>query len=143
MQQLALYVVIYSPIQMAADLPENYERYPDAFQFIVDVPTDGEDSVALAAEVGDIVAIARRERGGDDWYLGAITDEQARSLQVPLSFLEPDKDYVAEIYRDAEDAHWRHHPYGYEIEQKTVNIDSKLELRLAAGGGTAIRFRPK
>ena len=143
MQQLALYVVIYSPIQMAADLPENYERYPDAFQFIVDVPTDWEDSVALAAEVGDIVAIARRERGGDDWYLGAITDEQARSLQVPLSFLEPDKDYVAEIYRDAEDAHWRHHPYGYEIEQKTVNIDSKLELRLAAGGGTAIRFRPK
>lgn len=143
MQQLALYVVIYSPIQMAADLPENYERYPDAFQFIVDVPTDWEDSVAVAAEVGDIVAIARRERGGDDWYLGAITDEQARSLRVPLSFLEPDKDYVAEIYRDAEDAHWHHHPYGYEIEQKTVNIDSKLELRLAAGGGTAIRFRPK
>ena len=97
----------------------------------------------MAAEVGDIVAIARRERGGDDWYLGAITDEQARSLQVPLSFLEPDKDYVAEIYRDAEDAHWRHQPYGYAIEQKTVNIDSKLELRLAAGGGTAIRFRPK
>lgn len=143
MQQLALYVVIYSPIQMAADLPENYERFPDAFQFIVDVPTDWEESVAVAAEIGDFVAIARRERGGDEWYLGAITDEQARSLQVPLVFLEGGKDYVAEIYRDADDAHWQQHPYGYEIEQKIVTTDSKLELRLAAGGGTAIRFRPK
>jgi alpha-glucosidase len=143
MQQLALYVVIYSPIQMAADLPENYERFPDAFQFIVDVPTDWEDSVAVAAEIGDFVAIARKERGGDDWYLGAITDEQARSLHVPLEFLEGGRDYVAEIYRDADDAHWQQHPYGYEIEQKTVNTDSRLELWLAAGGGTAIRFRPK
>lgn len=143
MQQLALYVVIYSPIQMAADLPENYVRFPDAFQFIVDVPTDWEESVAVAAEIGDFVAIARRERGGDEWYLGAITDEQARSLQVPLVFLEGGKDYVAEIYRDADDAHWQQHPYGYEIEQKIVTTDSKLELRLAAGGGTAIRFRPK
>ena len=141
MQQLALYVVIYSPIQMAADLPENYERYPDAFQFIIDVPTDWEESIAIAGEVGDFIAIARRERGGDDWYLGAITNEQARSLEIALSFLERGTDYVAEVYRDSEDAHWERHPYGYEIEQKTVNIDSKLELRLAAGGGTAIRFR--
>lgn len=143
MQQLALYVVIYSPIQMAADLPENYARFPDAFQFIVDVPTDWEESVALAGEIGDYVVIARRERGGDDWYLGAITDEQARSLQISLSFLERGRDYVAEIYRDAEDAHWEQHPYEYDIEQKFVKSESKLELRLAAGGGTAIRFRPK
>lgn len=143
MQQLALYVVIYSPIQMAADLPENYERYSDAFQFIIDVPTDWEESIAVAGEVGDYVVIARRERGGDDWYLGAITNEQARSLEIALSFLEHGRDYVAEIYRDAEDAHWEQHPYGYDIEKKIVNTDSKLELRLAAGGGTAIRFRPK
>jgi len=143
MQQLALYVVIYSPIQMAADLPENYARFPDAFQFIVDVPTDWEESVALAGEIGDYFVIARRERGGDDWYLGAITDEQARSLQISLSFLERGRNYVAEIYRDAEDAHWEQHPYEYDIEQKFVKSESKLELRLAAGGGTAIRFRPK
>jgi alpha-glucosidase len=142
MHQLALYVVIYSPIQMAADLPENYKRYPDAFKFIVDVPTDWEESIAVAGEVGDFVAIARRQRGGNDWYLGAISDEVARALDLPLSFLDAGKDYVAEIYRDSADAHWQHNPYGFEIEQQTLNSDSTLELSLAAGGGTAIRFRP-
>jgi alpha-glucosidase len=141
-KQLALYVVLYSPIQMAADLPENYARYSDAFQFIVDVPTNWEESIALAGEVGDYVVIARKERGGDDWYLGAITDEDARSLELPLSFLDSGRDYVAEIYRDADDAHWDGNPYGILIEQQTVENDSTLELQLAAGGGTAIRFRP-
>ncbi|MGI9234816.1 MAG: glycoside hydrolase family 97 protein [Woeseiaceae bacterium] len=142
MHQLALYVVMYSPIQMAADLPENYERFPDAFQFIVDVATDWEESIALAGEVGDFVVVTRKQRGGEGWYLGAITDELARTIDVPLSFLDQDRDYFAEIYRDSDDAHWIHNPYGYEIEQQTLNSDSTLELRLAAGGGTAIRFRP-
>ncbi|MGI9236160.1 MAG: glycoside hydrolase family 97 protein [Woeseiaceae bacterium] len=142
MHQLALYVVLYSPIQMAADLPENYERFPDAFQFIVDVSTDWEESIAVAGEVGDFVVIARKQRGGEDWYVGAITDELARTIDLPLSFLDQDSRYIADIYRDSDDAHWKHNPYGYEIERQTLESDSTLDLRLAAGGGTAIRLRP-
>ena len=141
-KQLALYVVLYSPIQMVPDLFENYEARPDAFQFIVDVPTDWEESIALAGEVGDYVVIARKERGGDDWYLGAITDEEARTFDVPLTFLDAGKPYMAEIYRDSEDAHWDSNPYGIEIDARTLNSENTLELRLAAGGGAAIRFRP-
>jgi alpha-glucosidase len=141
-KQLALYVVLYSPIQMAADLPENYARHRDAFQFIVDVPTDWEQSIALAGEVGDFVVIARQERGGTDWYLGAITDEEARTIELQLDFLDAGTDYIVEIYRDAEDAHWDSSPYGILIEQQTLNSESTLELQLAAGGGTAIRFKP-
>ena len=142
MHQLALYVVLYSPIQMAADLPENYERHPDAFQFIVNVPTDWEDSFAVAGEAGDYVAFARKERGGNDWYLGAITDEESRELNIPLSFLDAGRDYIATIYRDGDDAHWKNNPYDYVIEDLKFDREQSLELRLAAGGGTAIRFRP-
>jgi len=142
MHQLALYVVFYSPIQMAADLPENYAKYADAFQFIVDVPTDWEESIALAGEVGEFVVFARRERGGDDWYLGAITDGSARELEVPLSFLAEGERYEATIYRDGDAAHWRSQPYDYVIEQRVVDREQALGLALAAGGGTAIRFRP-
>ncbi|MGH8168320.1 MAG: glycoside hydrolase family 97 catalytic domain-containing protein, partial [Woeseiaceae bacterium] len=117
-KQLALYVVIYSPIQMAADLPENYEERLDAFQFIVDVPTDWEESIALAGEVGDFVAIARKERDGDHWYLGALTDEEARELSIPLSFLDAGATYTAEIYRDGDHAHWHDDPYDLVIEQR-------------------------
>ena len=139
-KQLALYVVIYSPIQMAADLPENYEERLDAFQFIVDVPTDWEESIALAGEVGDFVAIARKERDGDDWYLGALTDEEERELSLPLSFLDAGTTYTAEIYRDGDDAHWHDDPYDLVIEQRELSSDDVLDLRLAAGGGAAIRF---
>lgn len=142
MHQLALYVVFYSPIQMAADLPENYATYADAFQFIVDVPTDWEESIALAGEVGEFVVFARRERGGDDWYLGAITDGSARAIEVPLSFLEDGRQYEATIYRDGDAAHWRSQPYDYVIEQRVVDSEQALALALAAGGGTAIRFKP-
>jgi len=142
MQQLALYVVFYSPIQMAADLPENYEARPDAFQFVRDVPTDWEESVALAGEVGDFVVWARKQRGGDDWYLGAITDEQARQIEVPLRFLEADRRFVATIYRDGDNADWKTNPYDYVIERRNVSNGDTLELHLAAGGGTAIRFQP-
>ncbi len=142
-KQLALYVVLYSPMQMVPDLPENYAARPDAFRFIVDVPTDWEESVALAGQVGDYVVTARRERGGEDWYLGAITDEQPRRLRVPLTMLATGVAYVAEIYRDAADAHWDGNPYALEIERQRLNNESVLELQLAAGGGAAIRFRPQ
>ena len=143
MHQLALYVVLYSPIQMAADLPENYQRFPDAFQFIIDVPTDWEQSVAVAGEVGDYVVFARQQRGGDDWYLGAITDEKARSLRIPLEFLDADRAYLATIYRDGDEADWEKNPYDYVIEEREFDHAMTLELQLAAGGGAAIRFRPK
>jgi alpha-glucosidase len=142
-KQLALYVVLYSPMQMVPDLPENYARYPDAFQFIVDVPTDWEESIAVGGEVGDYVVMARRQRGGDDWYLGAITDEAARTLTVPLDMLDEGVDYVAEIYRDGGDADWDTNPYAIVIERRAINRESVLQLALAAGGGAAIRFRPQ
>lgn len=142
-KQLALYVVLYSPVQMVPDLLENYEARPDVFKFIVDVPTDWEESIALAGEVGDFVAIARKARGGHDWYVGAITDENARRIMLPLTFLDAGRDYVAEIYRDAENAHWDRNPHGIEIEEQTLGSESRIDLTLAAGGGTAIRFWPK
>ena len=142
-KQLALYVTLYSPIQMVADLPENYAKHPGAFQFIVDVPTDWEQSIAVAGEVGDYVAFARLERGGKDWYLGATTDEKARKLEIPLGFLEPDVRYIAQIYRDGPGAHWRSNPYAITIEEQILRQGDTLALPLAAGGGAAIRFTPE
>lgn len=139
--QLALYVVIYSPLHMAADLPENYERHLDAFQFIRDVPTDWERSRTIDARIGDYAIVARQQRNGQDWYLGALTDEQARSLPVTLSFLTPGRRYQAQIYRDAPDADYRTNPVAYEITQQTVMSTDRLNLTLAPGGGTAIRFK--
>ncbi len=141
-KQLALYVVIFSPLQMAADLPENYLAHPDAFQFIRDVPVDWEDTRVLDGSIGDYVTIVRRERGGDDWYLGSVTDEVGRSLQAPLSFLDRERRYVAEIYRDADDADWKTNPTAYTIERREVDANTVLPLRLAPGGGMAVRFHP-
>jgi alpha-glucosidase len=139
-KQLALYVTIYSPIQMAADLPENYEARPDALQFIVDVPTDWEESIALAGEVGDYVVFARRERGGDDWYLGAVTDEEGRQQDLRLDFLEEGRSYTAQIYRDGFHANWKTNPYALVIEERELRHGDVLPLRLAPGGGVAVRF---
>ena len=138
--QLALYLTLYSPIQMAADLPENYLEHADAFQFIKDVPTDWEESIAVAGEVGEFVVFARQERGGEDWFLGATTNEDARSVTIPLDFLQQGKRYRATVYRDGDDAHWDSNPYDYVIEEQAVTAKDSLELKLAAGGGTAIRF---
>jgi len=142
MHQLALYVVFYSPIQMAADLPGNYATHRDAFQFILDVPTDWEESIAVAGEVADFVVFARKERGGEDWYLGAITDEEARTLKVPLDFLDEGQEYAATIYGDGDNAHWKDDPYDYVVERRVLGRNDTLQLNLAAGGGTAIRFSP-
>jgi alpha-glucosidase len=141
-KQLALYVVLFSPLQMAADLPENYEDQP-AFQFIRDVPVSWETTEVLDAKIGDYVVVARQERDGDAWYLGAITDEEARSFEVPLSFLEPGRDYVAEIYADGPDAHWLTDPFPVEISERPVDAGTTLTLELAPGGGQAIRIRPE
>ncbi|WMN61377.1 glycoside hydrolase family 97 protein [Pseudoalteromonas xiamenensis] len=145
-KQLALYVVLYSPIQMAADLPENYEAKPDAFQFIKDVPTDWEKSIALAGEVGDYVVYARKAKkhkkySGNDWFLGAITDEQARDIDVKLDFLETGKRFEAQIYQDGKDAEWKWKPYELEVKKQIVTQKDTLSLHLATSGGVAIRFK--
>ena len=140
-KQLALYVTIYSPVQMAADLPENYAERMDAFRFIEDVPADWEQSIAIAGEVGDYVVFARQERGGADWYLGAVTDEDRRELDLPLDFLEAGRSYTAQIYRDGYHADWRSNPYALEIEERAMRRGDRLQLRLGPGGGAAVRFR--
>jgi alpha-glucosidase len=141
-KQLALYVVIYSPVQMAADRIENYEANPGPFRFIKDVPTDWSDTRVLNGQVGDFVTIARKDRRSDDWYLGSITDENGRVLSVPLSFLDPGRRYRAEIYRDGPKADWKTAPSDIVIESREVTSADVLTLRLAAGGGQAIRFTP-
>ena len=140
-KQLALYVVLYSPLQMAADLPRNYADQP-AFQFIKDVAVDWDTTRVLAGRIGDYVVVARKQRGADDWFLGAITDEEARSFDVPLSFLPAGRRYVAEIYADGPGADWRDNPLPVAISQQTVDAATTLHLALAPGGGQAIRLRP-
>jgi alpha-glucosidase len=139
-KQLALYVVLYSPIQMAADLPENYARFPKPFQFIKDVPTDWYETRVLNGEVGDYVTMARKDRNSEDWYLGAITDEQPRTLDVKLDFLDAARRYRATIYRDGADAGFAGNPASIEIETREVGAADALALKLAPGGGQAIRF---
>jgi alpha-glucosidase len=139
-RQLALYVTLYSPIQMAADLPEHYLQHRDAFRFIEDVPVDWADSRTLDGEIGDYVTIARKDRRSEDWYLGSITDEHGRVLSVPLSFLDPGRRYRAEIYRDGDDADFRTHPFAFARETREVGSADTLALKLAPGGGQAIRF---
>jgi len=141
-KQLALYVTMYSPLQMAADLPENYERYADAFQFIKDVAVDWQDSKYLEAEPGDYLTVARKEKNGERWFLGAITDENARKTEIKLDFLTPNKKYQAIIYQDGTDADWKNNPKSYAIKTIEVTSKSKIKLNLANGGGTAISFKP-
>ena len=141
-KQLALYLTMYSPLQMAADLPENYERYPDAFQFIKDVAVDWQESKYLEAEPGDYLTVARKEKNGERWFLGAITDENARNTEIKLDFLSPNKKYKAIIYQDGTDADWKNNPKSYEIKTIQVTFKSKIKLHLANGGGTAISFQP-
>jgi alpha-glucosidase len=140
-KQLALYVVLYSPLQMAADLPENYERQP-AFQFIRDVAVDWDTTRVLEGKIGDYVVVARRERNGQSWFVGAITDEEARTFDVPLSFLEQGRQYVAEIYADGPNANWLDNPLPVTITRQSVSKATRLRLVLAQGGGQAIRIRP-
>ena len=141
-KQLALYVTMYSPLQMAADLPENYEKYPDAFQFIKDVAVDWDESKYLEAEPGDYLTVARKTKGKETWFLGSITDENARKSEIKLDFLTKGKKYKAIIYEDAKDADWEKNPIAYKISTITITSKSKIKLNLAPGGGTAISFEP-
>ncbi|GEP50815.1 alpha-glucosidase [Flavobacterium noncentrifugens] len=141
-KQLALYVTMYSPLQMAADLPENYEKYPDAFQFIKDVAVDWDESKYLEAEPGDYLTVVRKAKNSGKWFLGAITDENARNSEIKLDFLPKGKKYKAIIYEDAKNAHWQKNPIAYKIKTVEVTSKSAIKLTLAPGGGTAISFEP-
>jgi alpha-glucosidase len=140
-RQLALYVTLYSPLQMAADIPENYERFMDAFQFIKDVAIEWDESKYLEAEPAEYVTIARRAKGTDDWYLGCTNGETPHTSNLNLDFLTPGKKYEAIIYADAKDADWLKNPQAYTITRKTVTAKSKLTLKAVAGGGYAISIR--
>ncbi len=141
--QLALYVTMYSPLQMAADLPEHYEQFMDAFQFIKDVDIDWIQSKYLLAEPGEYLVIARQGKKDGQWFCGGVTDENARTLKVSMDFLEPGKKYIATIYADAENAHYKDNAQAYKIYQKTVTSKSKLSMFMAPGGGFAISFQEK
>ena len=141
-KQLALYITMYSPIEMAADLPENYAKHMDAFQFIKDVAVDWDDTKILEAEPGDYITIARKAKGTSDWFIGAITDENSRDSKVSLSFLDKGKKYVATIYADAADADWKQNPEAYQISKYLVDANTKLNMKLAKGGGAAISIKP-
>lgn len=137
-KQLALYVVIYSPLQMAADLPENYEKYPDAFQFIKDVPVDWQETIWLDGEPGEFVIVVRKDKNSENWFLGAITNEKERNVTISFDFLDKNRDYKAIIYSDGDDAHYIHNPKSYKIKEMKINRKTKLDIKIAPGGGTAI-----
>ena len=139
-KQIALWVTLYSPWQMAADLIENYEEHP-AFQFFRDFDPDCDWSEALQGEIGEYIAIARRS--GDKFFFGATTNEDGRTFEQPLSFLKPGVTYTATIYADAPDADWKDNPYAYVIESRTVTSEESLQVILAPGGGQAISFIPQ
>jgi glucan 1,4-alpha-glucosidase len=141
-KQLALYVTMYSPLQMAADLPENYEKHLDAFQFIKDVPADWQESKYLEAEPGDFLTVARKDKHSENWFIGAITDENARDTEIKLDFLSPGKKYKAIIYQDGTDADWKENPKSYVIKTIQATSKSKIKLHLAQGGGAAISLQP-
>ena len=143
--QLALYITLYSPLQMAADLPEHYAQFMDAFQFIKDVDIDGIQSKYLLSEPGEYLAIARQGKKNGQWFVGGVTDDHQRTLDVPFSFLEAGKKYVAKVYADdiAAGAHYKNNPQAYKIYEVEVTSDSVLPIEMAAGGGFAISLTEK
>ena len=143
MNQLGLFVCFYSPLQMACDLPEHYMEHADAFRFIEQVPCDWERSLLVDGKIGDYCVFARQGRGTDNWYIGGITDEEAREIEVPLTMLEKDRTYTLTLYRDAEDADWDTNPYAYQIEEREVSFDDTLRIRMAPGGGFAAEMKTK
>lgn len=141
-KQLALYVTMYMPLQMAADLPENYAKHMDAFQFIKDVAADWDDTKILSAEPGEYVHTARKAKGTDNWFVGGITDENARDYTVDFSFLDKGKKYEATVYEDGKDADYITNPQSYKIYKKTVDSKTKLPIHLVRSGGYAISLKP-
>lgn len=140
-KQLAYYVTMYSPLQMAADLPSNYERFPDAFQFIKDVAVDWDNTYVLEAEPGDYITTARKAKGKNEWFVGGVTDENARTANVPFSYLPKGKKYTATIYADAKDANWNEKPQNYTVTKMVVDSKTTLKQYIAPGGGFAISIK--
>lgn len=136
--QLALYVTMYSPLQMAADLPENYERFMDAFQFIKDVPVDWDNSIYLEAEPGKYVTVARKEKGTNNWFIGSATGDANHQSVISLDFLEKGKNYIATIYADTKDTDYKSNPQSYQIVKGLVNSKNKLKINTVEAGGYAI-----
>ena len=142
MNQLGLMVCLYSPLQMACDLPENYMKHLDAFRFIEQVPCDWEQSRLVDGRIGEFCIFARQQRGADDWYVGGINADDSREAVVPLSMLRADCTYTATIYRDGPEADWQTAPYDYLIETRTLHSSDTLRIPMASGGGFAIRLTP-
>jgi alpha-glucosidase len=140
--QLALYVTMYSPLQMAADFPENYERFMDAFQFIKDVAVDWEDSKYLEAEPGEYITVARKAKGKDNWFVGNVAGENGYTSNIKFDFLDAGKQYIATIYSDLKDAHYKTNPQAYEIRKVMITKDFRLKQWSAPGGGYAISIVP-
>ena len=140
-RQLALYVTMYSPLQMAADVPEVYNQFLDAFQFIKDVAVDWDDSKYLEAEPGRYIVAARKAKGSDDWFIGCTANENGHTSELVLDFLDKNKKYEATIYADAPDAHYIDNPQAYVITKKKVTRKSKLKMKAAPGGGYAISIK--
>jgi len=141
-KQLALYITMYSPVQMAADIPDNYEKHMDAFQFIRDVAVDWDDTKIIEAEPGEYITTARKEKGTDNWFIGAITNENGRNAVIPMNFLDKGTTYVITIYADADDADWKKNPEAYQITKFLINAGTKLNIKLANGGGAALSIKP-
>ncbi|MFY7651550.1 MAG: glycoside hydrolase family 97 catalytic domain-containing protein, partial [Chitinophagaceae bacterium] len=137
-KQLALYVTLYSPLQMVADIPENYLAYPDAFNFIQQVPVDWDDTQILEAEPGEFITIARKAKGGTNWYIGGITGNNKRIANCHFNFLIPGKKYRVTLFADAPNADWKSNPEAYTIQKKTVTKEAHLQVPIAAGGGFAM-----
>ncbi|WOC41282.1 glycoside hydrolase family 97 C-terminal domain-containing protein [Polaribacter sp. HL-MS24] len=128
---------------MAADLPEHYQEHLDAFQFIKDVPVDWDDTKVLNAEIGKYVTIARKDKNSEDWFIGSLTNESERELEITLDFLEEGLEYEAIIYQDGENAHYETNPTAYEIKRVRVNSKTHLKIQLVKGGGAAIHIKNK
>lgn len=142
-KQLALFLILYSPLQMASDMIENYEANPGPLAFIESCPTDWQKTLYPEAEIGKYITEARKDRNSDDWFVASATGREARTSEISLSFLDPETEYVAVIYRDGPDAHWEHNPYPVTIERRIVKSDTKLQLPVAPGGGYAMRLFKK
>jgi hypothetical protein len=141
-KQLALYITMYSPLQMVADIPDNYQGHMDAFQFIRDVAVDWDDTKIIEAEPGEYITTARKAKGSPNWFIGAITNQNGRDAAIPLDFLDKDVKYVATIYEDGPDADWKTNPESYRVSKYLVTSKTKLNVKLANGGGAAISLMP-
>ena len=139
-KELALYVIMYSPMQMAADLPEHYLKHPQAFEFIKNVPVDWSEKVVIDSKIGSHIILARKDKFSENWYLGGITNQESRTVKLDFSFLEDDKIYNLNIFQDTDNTHWKENPMKYEVVSRLISSNSTIDLTMAEGGGFAIEI---